>query len=129
MSMTKIALELGIDLVSIQEYLEDDVLPEYYENHDQYTQAVKFVKWAKNLHANNELLKLGITPEALPYLEKLAIEFVCELDDEHDYIEHAEMLLNYYRQAWAFENPPVPRFNVRKHADLIRERILLERGL
>ena len=128
MSKTKAALELGIEINALQEYLEDDVLPEHYETTEQYENAVAFVKWAKDTHKTNELLKLGLDREIENYLSQLAYDFTYELD-EHNYIEIAEMLLNYYRQAWGWDNHPVGRFDVRKQAEILRERILLERGL
>lgn len=133
MSKTKAALELGIEINALQEYLEDDLLPEYYETTAAYDNATAFMRWVQETHTKNELLKLGLTGEVTKYLCDMAFEFVCELDDPadegYDYIETAEGLLNYYRQAWNWEHEPVARFNVRKHVELIRERILLERGL
>lgn len=133
MSKTKAALELGIELNALQEYLEDDLLAEYYETTQQYTNALAFAKWVKSTHTRNELLKLGLTGEVTKYLCNMAYEFVSEFDDPadhgYDYIEIAEGLFNYYRQAWNWDHEPVARFNVRKHVELIRERILLERGI
>lgn len=133
MSKTKAALELGIEINALQEYVEDDLLPEYYETPEQYQNALAFAKWVQETHAKNELLKLGLDGEVVPYLTKMAYEFVCEFDDPadhgYDYIETAESLFNYYRQAWNWDNQHVNRFDVRKHVELIRERILLQRGL
>ncbi len=117
MSKTKEALELGIELNAIQEYLEDDVLPEYFECEDDYRNAVKYVRWARRIHETNGCLNLGVTPGILIYLKAQAMEFTLELDDEeHDYIEIAEALLNYYRQAWNWEHEKVARFDVRKRS-------------
>jgi hypothetical protein len=130
MSKTKAALELGIEINSLQEYLEDDVLKEYYSNLNEYNTAVQYVKWAIEKHTTNGLLALGVTPEVMPYLTEQAAEFTSELDDdEHDYIEAAEMLLNYYRQAWNWDHEHVNRFNVRKKAELIAQQILNKAGL
>lgn len=133
MSKTKAALELGIEINALQEYVEDDLLPEYYETTEQYQNALMFAQWVQKLHARNELLKLGLDGEVVPYLTKMAYEFVCEFDDPadhgYDYIETAEGLLNYYRPAWAWEQLPVTRFDVRKQSELIAQRILNERGL
>lgn len=133
MSKTKAALELGIELNALQEYLEDDLLAEYYETTQEYTNAVDFAKWVISTHRRNELLKLGLDGEIVPYLEKMAFEFICEFDDPadagYDYIETAEMLLNYYRQAWNWEKKHVARFDVRKKAELIAQQILNKAGL
>ncbi len=128
MSKTKAALELGIEINALVDYLDDDLLPEHYETQEAYTNAVDFVKWATQLHEQNEALKLGLDQELIFWLRNTAREFTNELDD-HDYIEVAEMLLNYYRQAWAWEHDPVTRFNVRKKAELIAQQILNKAGL
>lgn len=131
MSKTKQALELGIEINALQEYLEDDVLPEYYESTDEYNTAAEFVKWAKSTHTTNGLLTLGLDQAVLKHLLDTANEFVNELehDDElNDYITTAELLLNYYRQAWNWEHNQVARFDVRKKSALIAQQILNKVG-
>jgi hypothetical protein len=132
MSNTKAALELGIEINALQEYLEDDLLLEHYENNNEYDNAIQFAKWAIELHTNNGLLTLGLDRAVLKYLLETARDFVYDLehDDElNDYITTAELLYNYYRQAWAWNNPPVARFNVRKKSELIAQQVLNKAGL
>ena len=125
MSRTKAVLELGIELNAIIEYLEDDVLPEYYEMPSEYENVKKFVLWAHRLHARNGLLELGLEYQAKPLIKQWAADFTSELDDEeYDYIETAEALLNYYRQAWAWDNDPVAHLNVRKRQAQAQARIV-----
>lgn len=132
MSKTKQALELGIEINALHEYLEDDVLPEYYETTEQYQNAVAFVKWTIKTHKTNELLKLGLDRGIVGHLTKMAYEFICEFDDPadegYDYIENAELLLNYYRQAWNWEHEHVARFDVRKKAAIVAQQILNKVG-
>lgn len=132
MSKTKQALELGIEINALQEYLEDDVLKEYYSNLAEYNTAVQYVKWAIDKHTTNGLLDLGVSPEVMPYLCQQALEFICEFDDPadegYDYIENAELLLNYYRQAWNWDHEHVARFDVRKKAAIVAQQILNKVG-
>lgn len=124
MSKTKAALELGIELNAIQEYAEDDVLPEYYETPSEYQNVKKFLIWAHKLHARNGLLELGLEYQAINSLKNYAADFTSELDDEeYDYRQTAEALLNYYRQAWAWDNDPVAHLNVRKRQAQAQARI------
>jgi hypothetical protein len=107
------------------EYLEDDVLSEYYETNSEHYTVQAFVLWAYELHARNGMLELGLDYEALNAIRETAAEFESELDDdEHDYIHTAEALLNYYRQAWAWDNEPVARLNVRKKSAEAQARIV-----
>jgi len=125
MSRTKAVLELGIELNALMEYLEDDVLSEYYETNSEHYNVQAFVLWAYELHARNGMLELGLDYEALNAIRETAAEFESELDDdEHDYINTAEALLNYYRQAWAWDNEPVARLNVRKKSAEAQARIV-----
>jgi hypothetical protein len=131
MSKTKAVLELGIELNAIQEYLEDDVLPEYYETKAEFENAFHFVKWALKTHAKNQFLSFGLPIELERQICAMAQEFVDELDvddDLHDYIKTAELTLNYYRQAWNWDHEHVARFDVRKKAALIAQQILNKVG-